>query len=69
MSMTDQARAYLSLREQITQLREEFGDDTAWHIVESAVRANINCNKIFIHKVSKPQLNRWFDQQKSGEIA
>ncbi len=69
MSTTDQARAYLSLREQITQLREEFGDDTAWHIVESAVRANINCNKIFIHKVSKPQLKSILNTQKSGEMA
>lgn len=69
MSMTDQARAYLALREQITQLRQEFGEDTAWHIVEGAVRANIASNKIFIHKVSKPQKIRLVSNKNSGEMA
>jgi len=41
MSSIDQSRAYLALREQITQVRREFGEDTAWHIVEQAVVANI----------------------------
>ena len=41
MSSIDQSRAYLALREQITQVRREFGEDTAWHIVEQAIVANI----------------------------
>lgn len=69
MSMTDQARAYLALRESITALRQEFGEDRAWHIVERAVQANIDSDKILIHKVSRPQLKRMLDAQKPGEMA
>lgn len=69
MSMTDQARSYLALREQITRLREEHGDDMAWRIVEAAVKANITSEKIYIHKVSRLQLKRMLDTQNSGEIA
>ena len=69
MSMTDQARSYLALREQITRLREEHGDDMAWRIVEAAVRANITSEKIVIHKVLKPQLKQWLQSQNAGEIA
>lgn len=69
MSMTDQARAYLALRETITALRQEFGDDTAWHIVEKAVQANIADRNILIHKVSKPQLKHLLRHENQGEIA
>ena len=41
MSSIDQSRAYLALREQITAVRREFGEDTAWHVVEQAVVANL----------------------------
>jgi hypothetical protein len=69
MSTVDQSRAYLSLREQITQLRQEFGEDTAWWIVESAVRANITQDQMFVHKMSKPQLKCLLSNKKSGETA
>jgi GAF domain-containing protein len=42
MSSIDQSRAYLALREQITAVRREFGEDTGWRIVEQAVTANLN---------------------------
>ena len=67
MSSIDQSRAYLALREQITQVRREFGEDTAWHIVEQAVRSNMEEEKFYLHKVSKPQLKRMFDTEKTGE--
>ena len=41
MSTIDQSRAYLALREQITAVRREFGEDTAWHVVEQAIVANL----------------------------
>lgn len=69
MSMTDQARCYLALREQITRIREELGEDVAWHTVEAAVRANMQGERYYIHKVSKPQLKRLIQTQNSGEIA
>ena len=67
--MTDQARAYLALRESITALRQEFGEDRAWRIVEAAVVANMQGERYHIHKVSKPQLKRLLQSQNSGEIA
>ena len=42
MSSIDQSRAYLALREQITAVRREFGEDIGWRIVEQAVTANLN---------------------------
>lgn len=69
MSMTDQARSYLALREMITALRQEHGEDTAWHIVDRAVQANMAGEKFYIHKVSKPQLKQILTATKSGEIA
>lgn len=42
MSSIDQSRAYLALREQITAVRREFGEDTGWRIVQQAVTANLN---------------------------
>lgn len=69
MSMTDQARSYLALREQITRLREEHGDDMAWRIVEAAVVANMQGEKYHIHKVSKPRLKTMLTNKKAGEIA
>lgn len=41
MSTVDQARAYLALKSEIAAVRQEFGEDTAWHIVEMAVVANL----------------------------
>lgn len=69
MSSIDQSRAYLALREQITAIRREFGEDMAWRIVAQAVQANIDAEKYHIHKVSKPQLKRMLDAQNSGELA
>ena len=68
MSTVDQARAYLSLRENITALRQEFGEDIAWHIVEQAVRANMENSNILVHRVSKPRLKSILTN-KTGELA
>jgi hypothetical protein len=69
MSMTDQARAYLALRERITAVLDEFGSDTGWHIVESAVRANIPSEKNYHHKVSKHNKIPMITNRKLGELA
>lgn len=69
MSMTDQARSYLALREMITALRQEHGEDVAWHIVHRAVQANMAGEKFYVHKVSKPQLKQILSSSKPGEIA
>lgn len=69
MSMTDQARAYLALRERITAVLEEFGSDRGWYIVESAVKANIPTEKNYLHKVSKPSKIPVIVNKKQGETA
>lgn len=69
MSMTDQARSYLALREMITAIRQEQGEDVAWHIVDRAVQANMAGEKYLIHKVSKPRLKQLLRDKKPGEIA
>jgi len=45
MSNVDRSRAYLALRELIAQVREEFGDEQAWILVEMAVIANLKTFK------------------------
>jgi hypothetical protein len=69
MSTIDQARAFLALRETITALRKEFGESAAWNIVYRAVEANVQGEKYYIHKVSKPVLKRLLDNKKTGELA
>lgn len=41
MSNIDQSRAYIDLKDKIKSIREEFGEDAAWRIVEMAVVANL----------------------------
>lgn len=69
MSSIDQSRAYLSLREQITQIRNEFGEATAWRIVEQAVIANMHSEKYVIHTVSNAQAIQALRNKKAGETA
>jgi hypothetical protein len=69
MSMTDQARAYLALRERITAVLDEFGSDTGWHIVATAVKNNITQEKNHLHKVSKSKEIPMITNRKQGETA
>ena len=69
MSSIDQSRAYLSLREQITQIRNEFGEATAWRIVEQAVIVNMHSEKYVIHTVSNAQAIQALRNKKAGETA
>lgn len=69
MSMIDQARSYLALREMITTIRQEHGEDVGWHIVGRAVEANMQGEKYYIHKVQKPQLKCLASNKKTGETA
>jgi hypothetical protein len=69
MSQIDQARAYLSLRERMAQIRAEFGQDQGWQIIEQAVVANITDDGYHIQRLSNSQAIHALRLQKSGEIA